>query len=208
MIDLKNRTMNLDLFFRFLKQIKNTEMAKDIMDSLSVNQFASKSRLLSLLDQHNIINEDSVVTVFGCWYGSILVPVLAPKVKHMILMDVDHTPVRFGKHRFFYDVENLSWIYGDVFGDFREEMADTTVFVNTSCEHMRPMNEWPHWEKIPTEFYFAFQSNNMSHIAGHINSVQSLQEFQDQIPPNFHILQEDIHEDERGKRFTLVGKKT
>jgi hypothetical protein len=208
MIDLKNKTISLDLFFRFLKQIKNTDLSRDIIDSLSSEQFSSKTVLLNLLDQYNIINENSVVTVFGCWYGSILVPVLAPRVKHMVLIDINSEVIRFGKNRFFYDFENLTWVDRDAFGKLKKEVRRTTLFVNTSCEHMPPMKEWPHWVEITHDFYFAFQSNNMHAITGHVNTVNSIEEFKNQLPKNFQIIAENVYEEYRGKRYTLIGKKT
>jgi len=205
-MDLEKNTVSLSLFRRVLKEIKNTDQASRIMDSFSSDQFASKERLLSLLDKFQIINEKSVVTVFGCWYGSILVPVLSPRVKQMILIDVDEVAVRFGKHRFFEDLPNLTWIYGDVFECFRDEYLTSNVFVNTSCEHMKPMNQWPYWHRVQKHSHFAFQSNNMFQIKDHVNCVKSLEDFKTQLPDNFQVMCEDELEDQRGIRFTLIGK--
>ena len=54
--------------------------------------------------------------------------------------------------------------------------------------------------------YFAFQSNNMDKIETHINCVSSSNEFIGQLPTNASVLFEDDVEDDRGTRFTLVGK--
>ena len=46
----------------------------------------------------------------------------------------------------------------------------------------------------------------MFDIPTHINCVNTLQEFKDQLPENSEILIEDEIPDERGTRFTLIGK--
>ena len=67
---------------------------------------------------------------------------------------------------------------------------------------MRPMKEL----KLDTNAYFAYQSNNMRSIKDHINCVGGIDEFQKQLPDNARVLDKGIIEDERGLRFTLVGK--
>ena len=60
--------------------------------------------------------------------------------------------------------------------------------------------------KLDTNAYFAYQSNNMRSIKDHINCVGGIDEFQKQLPDNARVLDKGIIEDERGLRFTLVGK--
>jgi hypothetical protein len=62
--------------------------------------------------------------------------------------------------------------------------------------------------KLLDDCYFAFQSNNMFGIEGHVNCVNSLQEFKDQMPQRAEILFEEEVEDTRGTRYMLVGKLT
>jgi hypothetical protein len=62
--------------------------------------------------------------------------------------------------------------------------------------------------KLSDNCYFAFQSNNMFGIEGHVNCVNSLQEFKDQMPERAEILFEEEVEDTRGTRYMLVGKLT
>ena len=60
--------------------------------------------------------------------------------------------------------------------------------------------------KLDTNAYFAFTSNNMYDIEGHINCVSSIEEFKWQLPDNAKILKEDRIVDDRGTRFILIGK--
>lgn len=207
MIDLENNSLDLDLFKRVLKEIKNEPARyRDIIDSFSDKQFQSKGKLLELIDKSNALTSDSSVTIFGCWYGSILIPALAPKVKKIIAIDLDDEVVKIGKNRFFKNFENVSWLSGNVFTKHRRGYSETTLFINTSCEHMPPMKEWPWWKELKDDAYFAFQSNNMDQIEGHVNCVYSLDEFKSQLPNGAKVIFEDELDDGRGIRYTLIGK--
>jgi hypothetical protein len=213
MIDLKTNIIDLNFFKKILKGIKNSHQIEnlkkeDIIDSFSNNQFNSKGKLLDLINNLNILTTDSTVTIFGCWFGSILIPVLSPKVKKIIAIDLDNAAIRLARDRFFINLDNVNWLNVDVFAEWLEDYTTTTLFINTSCEHMLPMKDWPWWSCLKNNAYFAFQSNNMYQIAGHINCVRSLEEFKTQLPSNFEVLFEDELEDERGTRYTLVGKIT
>ena len=54
--------------------------------------------------------------------------------------------------------------------------------------------------------YFAFTSNNMFDIEGHINCVNNIEEFKKQLPDTSKVLSENEVTDERGSRYLLVGK--
>ena len=205
MIDLEKNTIDLDLFKNVLREIKNSNRT-DILDSFSDNQFKSKTQLLKMVNECDILDKDSQVSIFGSWYGSLLVPFLAHRVNKIIMLDLDDEVIRTGKNRFFSNYENVSWSTGDVFSKWRDDFVYTSLFINTSCEHMQPMKKWQHWNKVYKPCYFAFQSNNMYHINTHTNCVNSIQEFKAQMPKNFQILQEHELQEDRGIRFTLVGK--
>ena len=207
MIDFQSGTISLELFHRILREIQHSpNRVDDIIDSVSKNQFKSKKLLIEKLDQLGILNKESNVIIFGCWYGSILIPALATRVKKIIGFDLDDEVIRISKNRFFPDYDNLDFVTGDVFTRRTGKHRDATLIINTSCEHMPPMKDWPWWLELPVDSYFAFQSNNMDWIEGHINCVHSLDEFKTQLPNNFEILCDDVLDDSRGNRYTLIGK--
>jgi len=207
MIDLVNNTINIDLFHRILKEIKNRpEQTDEIIDSFSKNQFRSKGKLLELVDKLNL-DPNSEVVIFGCWYGSILIPVLSPKFKRITGIDLDASRIGSARSNLFKNYNNVDFIVDDVFLRVMGRYTTTNLVINTSCEHMPSMKEWPWWDSI-TDGYFAFQSNNMVGIDGHINCVHSLGEFKSQLPNTFEVLFEDELIDDRGSRYTLVGKIT
>ena len=119
--------------------------------------------------------------------------------------------ISIAKNRIFKDY-NIDFITGDVF-EFRDQYKNADLFINTSCEHMKSMKEWgpaptyknPWWKRVSPAF-FAFQSNAMFDIPTHINCVNTIQEFKNQLPENAEVLIEDEVPDPRGTRFTLIGK--
>ena len=184
---------------------------KELLDSYSPNQFLSKLNLINHIRSLDILNKDSEIVIFGSWYGSILIPAFYDEVKKITCIDQDPKVISRAKYNLFKDLD-VDFITGDVF-EFRDQYKMTDLFINTSCEHMKPMKEWgpaptyknPWWDRVsPT--YFAFQSNAMFDIPTHINCVNNIEEFKKQLPDRAKVLIEDEIPDERGTRFTLIGK--
>ena len=184
---------------------------KDLLDSFSPNQFMSKMNLIEHINKLNFLTTQSEIVIFGSWYGSILIPAFYDKVKKITCIDIDPKVISKAKYKIFKDY-NVDFITGDVF-EFRDQYKNADLFINTSCEHMKPMKEWgpapeyknPWWNRV-SPAYFAFQSNAMFDIPTHINCVNNIDEFKKQLPDNAEVLIEDEIPDERGTRFTLIGK--
>ena len=176
---------------------------KDLLDSFSPNQFKSKERLINYIRDLNIVNETSEIVIFGGWYGSILIPAFK-EVKQITLIDKDKDVISIAKNRLFTHYTNVDFISKDVFewAPDSSRIKKCNLIINTSCEHMRSMKEL----KLDTKSYFAYQSNNMTNIEGHINCVNNIEEFKNELPNNAKVLIEDEIKDDRGTRFLLVGK--
>src|SRR5210317_859193 len=185
---------------------------QDLLDSFSPMQFKSKLKLVEHIDKLNILTKDSEIVIFGCWYGSILIPAFFNKVKKITAIDMDPKVISIAKYKLFKDLD-VDFITGDVFEQYRDQYTSCDLFINTSCEHMKSMKQWgpaptyknPWWDRV-SPAYFAFQSNNMYDIEGHINCVSSIEEFKYQMPDKAEILVEDKIVDDRGTRFMLIGK--
>ena len=201
------KSIGIDLFKSIINESKENP---DLLESYSLNQFKSKENLLHHINKLKLTNP--YITIFGSWYGSILIPALIDQAKHITCVDIDERVISVAKNRLFQKYENIDFIVGDVF-EFREQYRTTDLFINTSCEHMKSMKEWGPapkyknpWGNRVAPAYFAFQSNNMFDIEGHINCCYSIEQFAAQLPRNATIIQSDQVEDNRGTRFTLVGK--
>lgn len=221
-----NPNLDTSLLNSILKTIKHNDHLKDdIFDSYSSNQFASKTALINAVNSLDILDKNSTVIIWGCWYGSILIPSLAHKVKKIIALDLDEKVITIGK-KFFSDYTNVEFQRADVFEKYLNAYKETNLIINTSCEHMPPMKDWKWFgpgaidedsfkglqgegfgsPKLSNNCYFAVQSNNMFGIEGHVNCVNNLKEFKGQMPNRAKILYEEEVEDTRGTRYMLVGK--
>lgn len=185
---------------------------KDVLDSFSPNQFSSKLNLIDHIKSLKFLNKDSQIVIMGSWYGSILIPAFYNEVKKITCIDMDSDVIFRAKYELFKDFD-IDFITGDVFEKYRDQYTACDLFINTSCEHMKPMRSWgpapeyknPWWNRV-SPAYFAFQSNDMYDIEGHINCVPSIEKFKEQLPDNAEVMIEDKIPDERGTRFVLIGK--
>ena len=194
------------------KMMKEVRENKDFLDSVSPNQFKSKQVLIKHVEDLQLVDQNSHIVIFGGWYGSILIPAFK-YVDKITLIDKDPKVISIAKYRIFDEYKNVEFITDDVFSSFRDQFKTANLFINTSCEHMKPMNQWgpapeyknPWWDRVRPA-YFAFQSNNMYDIPTHINCVSSIEEFKNQLPEKSEVMVEDKIRDERGTRFLLIGK--
>ena len=225
-LNLNNTDVDTKLLYDVMSVIKeDPSLEHNLLDSFSNNQVASKYALLNAVDNLNFLDKDSTVVIWGSWYGSILIPTLTNKVKKIVCIDLDNNPLQIAKNRLFNEYTNIEYVCDDVFKTYRDAYLNTNLIINTSCEHMLPMKEWKWFQKgalstdsqykhkfgspkLSDDCYFAFQSNDMFGIEGHVNCVNSLQEFKDQMPERAEILFEEAVEDTRGTRYMLVGKLT
>ena len=195
--------IDLDLFKNIMNEARNNP---DLLDSFSPNQFKSKENLINHIKKLNILNSESEIVIFGCWYGSILIPAFYNEVKRITAIDIDDNVIGIAKNRIFKNYDKIDFIVNDAFvwANKSSRIKNTNLIINTSCEHMQPIKNLPILNNINS--YFAFQSNNMFDIETHINCVNSIEEFKKQLPSKAKILIEDQIEEDRGIRFTLIGQ--
>ena len=185
------------------KMMKEVRENKDFLDSVSPNQFNSKEVLIKHVENLQLVDQNSEIVIFGGWYGSILIPAFK-YVDKITLIDKDPKVISIAKHRIFDHYKNIDFISKDVFdwAPDSKRIKTCNLIINTSCEHMPPMKEL----ELDSNAYFAYQSNNMLSIEGHINCVYDLNDFKKQLPNNAKVLIEDEIKDDRGTRFLLIGK--
>ena len=192
--------MDLTLFKKIMAEARHN---KDLLDSVSPNQYRSKEVLIKHVENLQLVDQNSEIVIFGGWYGTILIPAFK-YVDRITLIDKDKDIIGIAKNRLFDHYKNVDFISKDVFdwAPDSSRIKKTDLIINTSCEHMPSMKEL----NLETKAYFAYTSNNMYDIEGHINCVSSIEEFKYQLPDNAKVLIEDRIVDERGTRFLLIGK--
>jgi hypothetical protein len=213
MIDLYNNTIDIDYMNRIVHISQRfPEKATELWDSVSPNQFISKKELLTTVLESGILSKDLSVTIIGSWFGSILVPVLAPLVKDIICFDVDEEAGHIATQLHKYD--NVIFSKQDLSKQRVKTLQDANdlLVINTSCEHMDDMIDIMHLQHLnpkykqnPRNIWIACQSNNMLDIEGHINCVSSMKEFKLQMPMEAKILKEMEIGEERGIRYFIFG---
>jgi hypothetical protein len=104
--------------------------------------------LIDAVNNLNILDKDSIVVIWGSWYGSILIPSLADKVKKIVAIDLDDNALQIAKTRLFRDYNNINYVCDDIFKTYRDVYLNTNLIINTSCEHMAPMKEWTWFQKF------------------------------------------------------------
>ena len=187
----------------FKNIIKEGRHDQTLLDSYSPNQFKSKENLLKHVYMLPLTKPN--IVILGSWFGSILVPSLANIANHISCVDVDNRVIKIAKNRLFPMYKNITWYNKDVWNEeYWHEIREADLIINTSCEHMADMSSLPPLKQ--SNAYFAFQSNNMYNIETHINCVSDLNEFIKQLPIKASVLIKDKVKDDRGTRFTLIGK--
>ena len=192
--------MDLTLFKKIVAEARHN---KDLLDSVSPNQYRSKEVLIKHVENLQLVDQNSEIVIFGGWYGTILIPAFK-YVDKITLIDKNKDVIGIAKNRLFDHYKNVDFISKDVFdwAPDSKRIKTCNLIINTSCEHMPSMKKL----ELDTKSYFAYQSNNMYDIEGHINCVSSIEEFKWQLPDNAKVMVEDKITDERGTRFLLVGK--
>jgi hypothetical protein len=179
-----------------------------LIDSFSTNQCESKKWLINTLEELGVFQENQNYGVLACWFGSILIPALKKyEPKRIYGYDMDMYALEVGKH-IFKGIKNISMKHVDVWTDFPPSLDLADIIINTSCEHMPPMKDWKWYGRLKENAIFVFQSNNMTQYNDHINCVETLEEFEDQMHPMMNIIwsgEKPIDYHDNANRFMIVG---
>jgi hypothetical protein len=174
----------------------------DFGKSISKNQFTSKTWLIENLMLHSIVSvKNKEIWILGSWYGTILVPLIRKhlgSIKTIHLVDYDQEALEIASILHGKEIKTHCM---DVNFDFPEITGD--LIINTSCEHMYPMNDYKF------NGLCVFQSNNFTPDAAHINCPETLDDFIAQCGLSQIEFAKEIqfHDyDEQYKRFMIIGK--
>lgn len=187
-------------------------------ESLYPNQISSKLWLVDELSKIPELNVKPIkLEIVGSWFGWPLVQMLSDKfeVDNIQMYDMDKNVCR------------VSYQYREIFGYNKDQIGITTanywqrsnrkspadLVINCSSEHMlESFYKYPIYKK---DCIFAIQSNNMKHIAEHINCVDNEEELikKHKIKEILYAGQQDTIEWDGfkikktdHKRFMVIGK--
>ncbi len=175
--------------------------------ALNHNQSVSKKWLIDSLFE-STGGKLGRVCILGGWYGVLGFKLLHdPRfdIEHVTSVDIDITckEVALSLNRTHVDASNFSFIAADMYEmEFVRDEYD--LIVNTSCEHLETIGKW--FERIPTGTLLTLQSNNYFGIDGHVNCVETLDQFKQQVPLE-DVLFEGELELKKYTRFMLIGRR-
>lgn len=166
----------------------------EFRDMFSSGQLASKIWAVEKLNELNIVDNNSSIIVVGCWFGTLA---LMLKKKFPLttvkMLDIDKRCIKFLQRLGEQPIEC----------DMFEYMYTESIVVNTSCEHIENINAWLEFLKKDT--IVVLQSNNFFNCDGHINCVNSLDEFKDKVNLSTYLLMDELKLP-MYTRYMIIGK--
>lgn len=175
--------------------------------ALNRNQMTSKRWLVEkLLGATG--GELGRVCILGGWYGVLGAMLLHDprfRIERVRSVDMDPTCEDIARSlnrthaeagRFEFQLANMYEI------DFPKGAFD--LIVNTSCEHLETIDKW--FERIPSGTLLTLQSNNYFGIDGHVNCVDDIEQFKQQVPLSETLFEGEL-ELKNYTRFMLIGRR-
>ncbi len=141
----------------------------EFRDMFSSGQIYSKEWLTKTL--RGLVDNDPSMLIVGAWYGSLMLMLSSMFQNSKITaLDIDPRCEQFIKN-IIYNMPNLSCTTNDMY----RHSYDADVIINTSCEHIPDVGQW--LSLIPDGKVVVLQSNNYTTGNGHVNCVNSQEEF-------------------------------
>ena len=184
----------------------------DIINSVNENQFASKEWLTDkllpfIIDNRSDIND---ICVLGSWYGLtsfLLRERLTPMNirPHIHNVDIDPETRRLAKQLMDgMDMSRTHFIIEDAEQWAIDNVRKCDIIINTSIEHMDPIDVRLITSRKNPNAMVCFQGNNYHVIQSHINTHDSLDEFVESLHLT-RVKWSGELETERYTRYMVIG---
>jgi len=189
--------------------------AVDIAQSFDIKQIKSKEWLIQEFKSAFESNIDKFleirkVLILGSWYGQVLTSLLKEKIKLSISLNLQNEkiPLNISDSMInFYDIDyetlKIAQLYTPDAKFCNEDVTklkfsgSNKLIINTSCEHMAPINI--------KKSIVAFQSNDYFSVDDHVNCVNNVEELINQYDFKEIYYKGELDFD-RYKRFMVIGK--
>ncbi len=194
-------------FIADIRQTAKRFPSPELGYALNRNQVTSKKWLVdTLFDVTG--GELGRVCVLGGWYGVLGAMLLHDRrFETQSVRSVDRDPsceeVANSLNRTHVDGGKFEFLTADMYDlDFEDSGYD--LIINTSCEHLEMIGDW--FEKIPSGMLLVLQSNNYVGIEGHVNCVENLDQFKQQVPVATMMFEGELSLNNY-TRFMLIGRR-
>lgn len=195
----------------------------DVLDSLSVYQYASKDWLIEKLNEYphhyrqKTLDKKIDVSILGSWYGLLAYRMLEKfqlkKIGNIDCIDFDPKAKAVAKHLWKkIDSENLhkgqlayvKFIEQDI-KDIIE--LNSPIVICTSCEHLDQNTIYDTISKLQEHTLVVLQSNNYREIGQHVNCVDTMENFANQYVGKLRNIKFYEKDFMKYKRFMIIGTK-
>ena len=187
-----------------------------LQHALNDNQVTCKRWLIDQL--HLALGgEFGTVYILGGWYGVLAALLLSDQrftLGRVISIDIDPACAAVAasmnethgrSSKFLAVTANATdYSYRRTDQDGQNGSGKANLVINTSCEHMEPSENW--YDQIPGGTCQVFQSNDYFSCDEHVNCVQDLDAFKEQVPMT-EVLYQGSLKRRRYTRFMLIGRK-
>lgn len=148
------------------------------------------------------------VCILGGWYGVLGALLLHDprfRIDSVCSIDIDPSCEDIAKslNRTHVEAGKFEFRHADMYEvDFPKGEFD--LIINTSCEHLETIDRW--FERIPDGTLLTLQSNNYFGIDGHVNCVDSLVQFKQQVPLSDTLFEGELPL-KKYTRFMVIGRR-
>lgn len=180
--DVGKHISNFSVGINLLNNVTRIQQAHDInlCDAFSKGQLCSKAWLTEALNHCGEVDTSDVV-ICGGWYG-VLAPLLFDRISTECITSID---IDSSCEEIANMLNSDHWHQGS-YAAITHDMhnynyAKHTCIINTSCEHIPDLAQW--YDALPTNAFTVLQTNNFYTGKGHINCVDSIDQFMDILSP-------------------------
>jgi len=163
------------IYFKVLWEISNEKKydLRKALWSISTDQLNCKSWIIKEIS--NIPLEESIVQLYGGWFGFPLIDLLEKNLKLKLVENIDLDAYALKKFRKYCFLKNKKYVA--TLGDIQETQTkyheNADLVINTSSEHMPDLPVLIKNKKYKKTCVFVLQSNNMDYLEEHTNCCTS-----------------------------------
>jgi hypothetical protein len=175
----------------------------EFRDMFSRGQLLSKFWLVEELYKVHRIFDDKIIIV-GSWFGTLGYFLRTKFVDVQVTcLDIDPRCAKFLDRLVpEYQPNRVQGVTGDMYTyDYSQD-----IVINTSCEHMPDVRSW--LKKVPQGTLIALQSSNFKGLKEHMNCVNSVEEFKNQVGDEVNILYTGEWKFSMYTRYMVIGRKS
>lgn len=185
---------------------RNYQKHEDIQKCFHVVNYKIKQDIIQTILRR--VNSPRTVNVFCSSFGfNYLHHLIYTNIREIYCYDMDPS-VRELSETFFKNQQKeryINFIQQDIWLDVNFKcQADLNIIM--ACEHLPPLKYWEGFKTLGASKYYALSSTNFDGVKDHNNTVNSIEEFKNQLPDMMDILYaEEKDYPGYGKQFTIIG---